>query len=143
MRKRWIALGLAGALAFGGGAVVVSFVNANDGDSSALAGLIARVLSTKDARVTIGAIDERKAEAEAKDLMHGSMFVPSVEVTAGPIDACSEAGIVVITAGAKQKPGQTRLQLAGANVAIFRDMIPRIAECAPHRSPAFVPDHKG
>jgi L-lactate dehydrogenase len=39
---------------------------------------------------------------------------------------------VVVTAGAKQQPGQTRLQLAEANVAIFRDMIPRIVTAAPH-----------
>jgi len=83
-------------------------------------------------KIVLTDVNASKAEAEAKDLMHGSMFVPSVEVTAGPLEACGEAGIVVITAGAKQKPGQTRLQLAGANVAIFRDMIPRIAACAPH-----------
>jgi L-lactate dehydrogenase len=64
--------------------------------------------------------------------MHGSMFVPAVEVKAGPLEDCGEAGIVVITAGAKQRPGQTRRQLAGANAAIFREMIPRIVAAAPH-----------
>jgi len=83
-------------------------------------------------KIVLTDLNAPKAVAEAKDLMHGSMFVPSVEVKAGPLEACAEAGIVVVTAGAKQKPGQTRLQLAGANVAIFRDMIPRIVAAAPH-----------
>jgi L-lactate dehydrogenase len=82
-------------------------------------------------KIVLTDVNESKAIAEAKDLMHGSMFVPSVEVKAGPLEACGEAGIVVVTAGAKQRPGQTRLQLAGANVSIFREMIPRIAAAAP------------
>lgn len=83
-------------------------------------------------KIVLTDLNASKAEAEAKDLMHGSMFVPSVEVKAGPLEDCGEAGIVVVTAGAKQRPGQTRLQLAGANVAIFREMIPRMVACAPH-----------
>jgi L-lactate dehydrogenase len=83
-------------------------------------------------KIVLTDLNASKAEAEAKDLMHGSMFVPSVEVKAGPLEDCGEAGIVVITAGAKQRPGQTRLQLAGANAAIFREMIPRIVSHAPH-----------
>jgi L-lactate dehydrogenase len=83
-------------------------------------------------KILLTDLNASKAVAEAKDLMHGSMFVPAVEVKAGPLEDCGEAGIVVITAGAKQRPGQTRLQLAGANVAIFREMIPRIVAAAPH-----------
>lgn len=72
-----------------------------------------------------------KAEAEAKDLMHGSMFAPAVEISSGPVEACAGAWVVVITAGAKQKPGQTRLELAEANAAMFRELIPRIVAAAP------------
>lgn len=72
-----------------------------------------------------------KAEAEAKDLMHGSMFVPRVEVTAGTVEDCRGSAVVVVTAGAKQKPGQTRLQLVETNAALFRDLVPRIFEAAP------------
>jgi len=72
-----------------------------------------------------------KAEAEAKDLMHGSMFVPRVEVAAGAIEDCRGSAIVVVTAGAKQKPGQTRLQLVETNAALFRDLVPRIFSAAP------------
>ena len=72
-----------------------------------------------------------KAEAEAKDLMHGSMFVPAVEVSAGGLDQCKGARIVVITAGAKQRPGQTRLELVVTNARIYREMIPKILHSAP------------
>jgi len=72
-----------------------------------------------------------KAEAEAKDLMHGSMFVPAVEVSAGGLDLCKGARIVVITAGAKQRPGQTRLELLATNARIYREIIPKILHSAP------------
>jgi L-lactate dehydrogenase len=72
-----------------------------------------------------------KAEAEAKDLMHGSMFLPAVQVSSGSIADCRGAGIVVITAGAKQKPGQTRLDLIETNAGIFREMIPKVRAAAP------------
>lgn len=73
-----------------------------------------------------------KAEAETKDLMHGSMFVPAVEVTSGGVEACQRASVVVITAGAKQKPGQTRLELVATNTQIYRQLIPAILAAAPH-----------
>jgi L-lactate dehydrogenase len=57
-------------------------------------------------KIVLTDLNASKAEAEAKDLMHGSMFVPSVEVKAGPLEDCGEAGIVVITAGAKQRPAR-------------------------------------
>lgn len=72
-----------------------------------------------------------KAEAEAKDLMHGSMFIPPVEVAAGDLTCCAGAAVVVITAGVKQKPGQSRLQLAERNAAMFRELIPKILAAAP------------
>ena len=73
----------------------------------------------------------RKAEAEAKDLMHGSMFVPSVDVVAGTIEDSRGSDVVVVTAGAKQKPGQTRLELVETNAAMFRELVPRIFSAAP------------
>ncbi len=82
-------------------------------------------------QIVLSDVHAHKAEAEAKDLMHGSMFAPPVEIAAGPVEACAGACIVIITAGAKQKPGQTRLQLAEANAAMFRDLIPRVVAAAP------------
>lgn len=76
-------------------------------------------------------VNTAKAEAEAKDLMHGSMFVPSVDLSTGRLEDCAGSKVVVITAGAKQKPGQTRLQLAQANAEVFRALIPKVAAAAP------------
>lgn len=73
-----------------------------------------------------------KATAEILDLQHGLQFVPSVQVHGGDdLQACRDADIVVITAGAKQKPGQSRMELAGANAAITRQLVPQLVELAP------------
>jgi L-lactate dehydrogenase len=81
--------------------------------------------------IVIVDVNAPKAEAEVKDLMHGSPFVPRVEIRAGTYADCAGAKVVVITAGAKQKPGQTRLQLMETNVAMLRDMIPPVLQAAP------------
>lgn len=82
-------------------------------------------------QITLTDVNSKKCEAEVKDLIHGLRFVPSVRVRAGEIDDCRNADIVIITAGAKQKPGQSRLDLAEANIGIFRQLIPEIAQVAP------------
>lgn len=65
-----------------------------------------------------------KAKGEAMDLIHGMAFAPSnMEVHAGGYEECKDAQIVVITAGANQKPGETRLQLVERNAAIMRSII--------------------
>ena len=76
-------------------------------------------------------VNEDKAEGEAMDLAQGAPFLPPVNVYAGKYADCAGAQIVVITAGAPQKPGETRLDLVKKNVAIFREMIPQIAAAAP------------
>lgn len=82
-------------------------------------------------QITLVDVNRVKCEAEVKDLLHGLRFVPSVRVRAGEIEDCAGAEIVVVTAGAKQKPGQSRLDLTQTNVEIFRQLIPAIAEAAP------------
>jgi len=73
-----------------------------------------------------------KVNAEVLDLRHGLQFVPRADVIGSDdVAVCAGADIVVVTAGAKQKPGQTRLELAGANVAICRTLVPRLVEAAP------------
>lgn len=89
------------------------------------------MLQGLSSRITLIDIHRAKCEAEVKDLMHGLRFVPSVRVRAGELADCAGADIVIVTAGAKQKPGQTRLDLTQTNVDIFRKMIPAIAEAAP------------
>jgi len=71
--------------------------------------------------------NEEKAKGEAMDLIHGMAFAPSnMEVRAGGYEECKDAQIVVITAGANQKPGETRLQLVERNAAIMRSIIKEV-----------------
>jgi L-lactate dehydrogenase len=73
-----------------------------------------------------------KVSAEVLDLNHGLQFVPMATVEgSNDLEICRNADVVVITAGAKQKPGQTRMDLASANTAICRDLIPKLLAVAP------------
>lgn len=69
-----------------------------------------------------------KAEGEAMDISHGIPFAKQMRVYAGSYDDVTDAGIVIITAGANQQPGETRLDLVGKNVAIFKGIIPEITK---------------
>ncbi len=69
-----------------------------------------------------------KAEGEAMDLRHGLQFKPNAKIEFGSDYAlCKGAEIVVITAGAHQKEGETRLDLVKRNAEIFKEIIPGIA----------------
>lgn len=70
--------------------------------------------------------NEEKAKGECMDLNHGVSFVPPVNICSGDFSACKDADIVVITAGAKQKEGETRIDLVQRNAGIFRDIVPKI-----------------
>ncbi len=71
-------------------------------------------------------VNRSKAEGEAMDLRHGLPFVRPVDVHVGDYADCVGADIVVITAGAPSRPGETRLDLAERNVGIFRQIIPEV-----------------
>ncbi len=73
-----------------------------------------------------------KVEAEVLDLAHGSQFTGVSRITgSADLDVVAGANVVVVTAGAKQHPGQSRLDLAADNVAILRDLMPGLLERAP------------
>lgn len=73
-------------------------------------------------------VSRQKAEGEAMDLKHGLQFTSNVKVTYGTdYRLCNDAEIVILTAGAHQKPGESRLDLVKKNSAIFKSMIPQIA----------------
>jgi L-lactate dehydrogenase len=83
-------------------------------------------------RIVIQDMNRAKAVAESLDLNHGLQFVPAAIVEGtDDLEACRGVDVVVITAGAKQKPGQTRMDLAAANAAICRSVVPRLVEMAP------------
>jgi L-lactate dehydrogenase len=69
-----------------------------------------------------------KADGEARDISNGVPFAPPVQVYAGGYDDLADAAVVVLTAGAAQKPNETRLDLVHKNVAIFQSIIPEITK---------------
>lgn len=77
-------------------------------------------------------INKNKAQGEALDIAHGAAFMKSVEITAGDYKDTTDSDIVVITAGAGQKPGESRLDLIGKNLNIFKQMIPQIVRYSPN-----------
>lgn len=77
-------------------------------------------------------VAKAKLHAEVLDLNHGLMFVPEAQLDGSDdIEVLKGSDTVVITAGANQKPGQTRIDLAETNAAICRKLIPEIVRVAP------------
>ena len=70
--------------------------------------------------------NQAKAEGEAIDLSDGLPYGAAMEITAGTYDDITDCGLVVITAGANQKPGETRLDLIEKNTAILQSVIGEI-----------------
>lgn len=68
-----------------------------------------------------------KAEGEAMDLSDGLPYGAAMEITAGTYDDLTDCGLVVVTAGVNQKPGETRLQLIERNAAILKSIIGEIS----------------
>lgn len=84
-------------------------------------------------------LDGPKATAEILDLQHGLQFVPATTITGGDdLDVCRNSDVVVVTAGAKQQPGQSRLDLAGSNADMTRQLVPRLFALAPDAVLLFV-----
>jgi L-lactate dehydrogenase len=77
-------------------------------------------------------VNAEKAMGEAMDLEHGLPFVQPARINAGGYGECADADIVVIAAGAAQKPGESRLNLVERNAAIFKQVIPKIKEHNDH-----------
>ena len=72
-------------------------------------------------------VNQEKAEGEALDLLDGMAWgEENVAVWSGDYSECSDADLVVITAGVNQKPGQTRLDLVKTNSVIMRDIVKQI-----------------
>ena len=72
--------------------------------------------------------DTDKAEGEAMDISHGVPFARPMKIYAGNYDDIVDAAIIIITAGANQKPDETRLDLVHKNVGIFKQIIPEISK---------------
>lgn len=72
--------------------------------------------------------NKEKAEGEAKDIVHGIPFVGQMKIYAGEYDDIMDAAVIIITAGANQKPDETRLDLVHKNVGIYKSIMPEIAK---------------
>jgi L-lactate dehydrogenase len=76
--------------------------------------------------------DPERVCAEVLDLHHGLQFVPTATVVgSADLEVCRGADVVVVTASAPMVPGRPRLELAEANVAMCRELVPRLVEVAP------------
>jgi L-lactate dehydrogenase len=73
-------------------------------------------------------VNRSKAEGDALDLNHGLMLAKPMKIYAGDYSDCKGADIIVITAGAAQKPGETRIDLMNRNVAIFDAIIKQVTQ---------------
>jgi L-lactate dehydrogenase len=98
------------------------------GAAVAYASVIGRVAD----EISLYDVDAARARAEVLDLRHGLQFVGGGRVSGGgDVAVCRDADLVVVTAGAKQQPGQSRLELAAANVELVRRALPPILDVAP------------
>ncbi|MSU24055.1 MAG: lactate dehydrogenase [Opitutus sp.] len=79
-------------------------------------GKIARELVILDA-------NQATAEGEALDLLHGSSYMADQIIRAGAYPDCADADIVLITAGLRRKPDESRLDLINRNVSLFREIL--------------------
>ena len=72
--------------------------------------------------------NKTKAEGEAMDIAHGLPFSRPMKIYAGEYEDLKECALIVIAAGANQKPGETRLDLVKKNVGILRSIIPEVVK---------------
>lgn len=82
-------------------------------------------------KVVIIDTNKQKSEAEAMDISHASPYGNNGQVLSGDYTDLDGCKVVIVTAGASQKPGETRLDLLARNVQIFKNIIPQIAQHAP------------
>ncbi|MCS6860137.1 MAG: L-lactate dehydrogenase [Abditibacteriales bacterium] len=77
-------------------------------------------------------IDQNRplAEAHAQDILHATPFARPAQIAAGDYADLSGAGVVVLTAGVAQRPGETRLQLLQRNAQVFADILPLVSRHA-------------
>ena len=71
-------------------------------------------------------VDRNRAEGEAMDIGHGISFAQQMKIYAGTYEDVKDAAIIIITAGAAQKPDETRIDLINKNATIMKSVINEI-----------------
>lgn len=84
-------------------------------------------------QISLFDVAKSKVDAEVLDLNHGLMFVPMASIEGSTdVEVLRDSDVVVVTAGAKQNPGQTRIDLAGANAELCKKILPEVLRVAPN-----------
>ena len=93
-----------------------------------------------DARsIVLQDINKAKVEAEALDMAHGIQFTPAGSIEGSDdVEIVRGADLIIVTAGAKQQPGQSRLELAGSTVNLMKKIVPNLQNVAPDARFMFV-----
>jgi len=73
--------------------------------------------------ITLIDLNQELCEGQALDLLHGASLMADQKITAAPTSAVSDSDVVVITAGLRRKPDESRLDLINRNVALFRNIL--------------------
>ena len=103
-------------------------------DAVAIVGVGAVGATTAYAIMNAGATSELilvgrnidKVTGQAMDLRHGSSFVPPVKIRAGGYEDCADARVVIITAGVRQEPGESRMDLLERNLEVVNEIISKV-----------------
>lgn len=77
-------------------------------------------------------VDEKKVEGEVMDLNHAMALTSVCAIRKGDYPDCAGAAVVIVTGGANQEPGQSRMDLVSKNVEIMKQIIPKVAKNAPN-----------
>jgi len=103
-------------------------------DAVAIVGVGAVGATTAYALMNAGAASELiligrnrdKVTGEVMDLSHGSSFVPPVKIRVGEYEDCADARVVIVTAGVRQEPGESRMNLLERNLEVVNEIITNI-----------------
>ena len=107
----------------------VGIIGAGSVGSATAFALVMRGVARK---VVLIDANEQRAMAEAMDIAHATPFAYANKVKCGTYKDLEGAEVVIVTAGANQKPGETRIDLLGRNVKIFESIIPQVVAAAPN-----------
>ena len=86
----------------------------------------AMVISGLVSELVLVDLDRDRAEGEAMDMAHSASFIKPIRIYAGEYEDCRNADIIIFTAGANQKPGESRLDLVHKNVRVLQETLPRL-----------------
>jgi L-lactate dehydrogenase len=105
----------------------VSVIGAGDVGATTAYALVMRGVCRE---IVLVDLNKARAQAEADDILHAVPFTHPVRISSGDYADIRGSRVVIITAGAAQKPGETRLELLSRNASIFRSIVPQVIEYA-------------